>query len=56
MAKHSQPYFSMTDGVFDCLMDEERTQAFAKAIAATVQRDDVVVDMGTGSGVLAMLV
>lgn len=55
MAKHSQPYFSMTDGVFDCLMDEERTQAFAKAIAATVQRDDVVVDMGTGSGVLAML-
>jgi predicted RNA methylase len=55
MAKHSQPYFSMTDGVFDCLMDAERTQAFAKAIAATVQRDDVVVDMGTGSGVLAML-
>lgn len=46
----------MTDEVFDCLIDEERTNAFAKAISATVRPGDVVVDMGTGSGVLAMLV
>lgn len=45
----------MTEGVFNCLIDEERTMAFAKAIAATVRAGDVVVDMGTGSGVLAML-
>lgn len=45
----------MTEGTFNCLIDEERSMAFAKAIAATVRPDDLVVDMGTGSGVLAML-
>lgn len=48
-------YWSMTEGVFNCLIDEERTTAFGKAISATVRPGDVVVDMGTGSGVLAML-
>lgn len=55
MAKHAQPYFAMTDHVFDCMIDIERTEAFGKAIAATVRTGDVVVDMGSGSGVLAML-
>lgn len=55
MASAPKFYWSMTDEVFDCLIDEERTKAFGKAIAATVRRGDVVVDMGTGSGVLAML-
>jgi predicted RNA methylase len=48
-------YWSMTEGVFNCLIDSVRTKAFAKAIKKTVSRGDVVVDMGTGSGILAML-
>ncbi len=48
-------YWSMTEGVFNCLIDTERTKAFKKAIQNTVKKGDVVVDMGTGSGVLAML-
>ncbi len=45
----------MTEGVFNCLIDEDRTNFFKKAIINTVKSGDVVVDMGTGSGVLAML-
>jgi len=45
----------MTEGVFDCLIDEERTLAFNHAILNTIKKGDVVVDMGTGSGILALL-
>lgn len=44
----------MTEGVFNCLIDKERTLAFKSAIQNAVKTGDVVVDMGTGSGVLAM--
>jgi len=47
-------YWSMTEGVFNCLIDEERTLAFKKAIKNTIKKGDVVVDVGTGSGILAM--
>jgi len=55
MSDKSKQYWSMTEGVFNCLIDEERTKAFRSAIFNTVKKGDVVVDMGTGSGVLAML-
>ncbi len=48
-------YWSMTEGVFNCLIDTERTVAFAKAIQNVVKQGDVVVDLGTGSGILAMI-
>ena len=37
------------------LLDEVRVSAYAQAIRATVKPGDVVVDVGTGSGVLAVL-
>lgn len=48
-------YWSMTEGVFNCLIDDVRTKKFASAIKKTVKKGDVVVDMGTGSGILALL-
>lgn len=47
-------YWSMTEGVFCCLIDEERTSAFKSAIEKTVRPGDIVVDAGSGTGVLAM--
>lgn len=53
--KKDHNYWSMTEGVFNCLIDSERTNTFAKAIKKTIKPGDVVVDAGTGSGILAML-
>lgn len=44
----------MTEGVWNCLIDKKRTQAFIRAIRDAIRPGDVVVDAGTGSGVLAM--
>lgn len=46
--------FSTVLFVDECLMDEERTRAFENAIQNTVKKGDVVVDAGTGSGILAL--
>lgn len=54
MKSDQNQYWSMTEGVFNCLIDDVRTRAFRKAIQKTVKKGDVVVDLGSGSGVLAM--
>jgi len=48
-------YWSMTEGVFNCLIDTKRSLAFREALKNTIKKGDIVVDMGTGSGLLAML-
>jgi hypothetical protein len=40
---------------FDMLQDEERNEAYRRGIEATVEEDDIVVDIGTGSGLLAIM-
>lgn len=47
-------YWSMTEGVFFCLIDTKRTSAFKRAIKKAVWSGDIVVDAGSGTGVLAM--
>ena len=44
----------MTEGVFNCLADRQRTLAFGRAIRNTVRSGDVVVDLGSGSGIMAL--
>lgn len=47
-------YWSMTEGVFLCLIDAKRTSAFKTAIEKAVRKGDIVVDAGSGTGALAM--
>jgi predicted RNA methylase len=46
--------FSSLMAVGECLLDEHRTRAFEQAIREVVQPGDRVLDVGTGSGILAM--
>jgi len=47
-------YWSGSSMVFCCLIDEKRTLAFRNTIKKIVKKGDIVVDIGTGSGILAM--
>ena len=38
-----------------CLLDEERTKAFVKAVRSVVRKGDIVIDAGSGSGLLGVI-
>lgn len=52
--KTMNEYWSMNEGAFSCLHDKKRTTAFRKAIRNSVQKGNVVVELGAGTGVLSM--
>ncbi len=47
--------FSSIDLVTQCLLDKKRTEKFDKAIKKIIKPDSIVLDVGTGSGILALL-
>lgn len=51
---HIQNYWGGTDMVFQCLIDEKRAKTFKRAIKNCVKKGDVVVDLGSGTGILAL--
>ena len=52
--KHGVEAFSSIDIVSQCLSDIPRTTAFQRAINQSVKEGDIVLDSGTGSGILAL--
>ena len=46
--------FSSIDFVGDCLVDVERTKFFQKIITRYIKKNHIVVDLGSGSGILAL--
>jgi predicted RNA methylase len=46
--------WSHVEYVYRCLADRERTEAFRRAIGAVVGPESVVLDVGSGSGILAL--
>lgn len=51
----SMDIFSNLMVIGECLLDDRRTKTFQRAIQRTVTHGDTVVDIGTGSGILAMM-
>jgi protein-L-isoaspartate O-methyltransferase len=54
MSQPREQIWSNTDFPYSYLIDEIRTKAFKKAIEKTVRDGDIVVDVGSGSGILAL--
>jgi protein arginine N-methyltransferase 1 len=48
-----EPLWSASDFPYQCLLDIKRTEAFLAAILATVRPGDLVLDAGSGSGILS---
>lgn len=46
--------FSSIDFVGQCLVDTERTAAFQKTINKVIKKNHTVLDLGTGSGIMAL--
>lgn len=53
--KNEDGAFSSIDLVFQCLIDEEKALSFEKVIKKYLKPTDIVIDIGTGSGLLALL-
>lgn len=45
--------WSNTDFPYMCLKDEVRTKTFRKAIQKVIKKNDIVIDVGSGSGILS---
>lgn len=53
--KEQDKAFSSIDFVGQCLVDKERTSTFNKIINKVVSKGDTILDLGTGSGILALI-
>ena len=47
-------FWGSTDFAYTCLIDKQRTTAFKKAIQESVNNGDIVVDAGSGTGILGL--
>ena len=47
--------FSPVFGTNLCLSDKKRVNSFEKAIAETIKKGDLVLDVGSGTGILTFL-
>ena len=54
MSRSSAEYWGGSDMIFQCLIDRKRALMFKKVIDKFVTKTSIVVDAGTGTGILAM--
>lgn len=47
-------YWSVTEGAFNCLIDRPRTRAFHRAIKSVITPESIVLDLGSGTGIMSL--